>query len=157
LGRLTEIRELGGTSWRVSHKFYNNSLIRPGSFFGIYHITLSDPDSVYTAFEAFVGRLLDEQSQWHRTNTENFLMDEQGNATIKFKQQRSVQGNSMYSAGGGVPTNTRGKKGKPIQEENTFSKDLGQMEMPPEDGTFKLSRTKSASNVKLRKRKCCKS
>lgn len=84
-------------------------------------------------------------------------MDEQGNATIKFKQQRSVQGNSMYSAGGGVPTNTRGKKGKAIQEENTFSKDLGQMEMPPEDGTFKLSRTKSASNVKLRKRKCCKS
>lgn len=61
-------------------------------------------------------------------------MDEQGNATIKFKQQRSVQGNSMYSAGGGVVTNTKGKKGKAIQEENTFSKDLGQMEMPPEDG-----------------------
>ena len=125
MGRLTEIRELRGTSWRVSHKLYNNSLFRAGSFFGIYHITLSDPDSVYTAFEAFVGRLLDEQSQWQRTNTENFLMDEQGNATIKFKQQRSVQGNSMYSAGGGVATNTKGKKGKTIQEENTFSKDLG--------------------------------
>jgi len=31
----------------------------------------------------------------------------------------------MYSAGGGVATNTKGKKGKTIQEENTFSKDLG--------------------------------
>jgi hypothetical protein len=84
-------------------------------------------------------------------------MDEQGNATIKFKQQRTGQGNSMYSAGGGNAANNKGKKGKTIQDENTFSKDLGGMDMPPEDGTFKLSRTKSASNVKLRKRKCCKS
>jgi hypothetical protein len=63
----------------------------------------------------------------------------------------------MYSAGGRAAANTIGKKGKNIQDENTFSKDLGGMQMPPEDGTFKLSRTKSASNAKLRKRKCCKS
>jgi len=83
-------------------------------------------------------------------------VDEHGNATIKFKQSREGVG-SMYTAGGGVATNMKGKKGKTIQDENTFSKDLGGMQMPPEDGTFKLSRAKSASNVKLRKRKCCKS
>lgn len=57
----------------------------------------------------------------------------------------------MYSAGGGgggglAKTQTK-KGGKALQEENTFSKDLGQIQMPPEDGTFKLSRTKSASNA----------
>jgi hypothetical protein len=62
----------------------------------------------------------------------------------------------MYSAGGGLAKNQAKNKGKAIQEENTFSKDLGNMQMPPEDGTFKLSRSKSASNAK-KQRKCCKS
>ena len=84
---------------------------------------MGDPDSVYGAFEGFVGRLLDEGAQWQRTNTEQFLVDEHGNATIKFRQNR--EGNSsMYSAGGGV-AKTQSKKGKSVQEENTFSKDLG--------------------------------
>ena len=62
----------------------------------------------------------------------------------------------MYSAGGngGLAKNQAKKKGKATPEENTFSKDLGQV---PEDHTFKLSRTKSASNAVIRKRKCCKS
>ena len=47
-----------------------------GTFYGIYHMSLADTDSIYAAFEGFVGRLLDEQDLAKRTNTEQFLVDD---------------------------------------------------------------------------------
>ena len=58
---------------------------RDGSFYGIYHMSLGDPASVYQAFEGFVSRLLDEGANAERTSTEAFLVDPTGNATIKFR------------------------------------------------------------------------
>jgi len=56
-----------------------------GTFYGIYHVSLGDPDSVYKAFESFVSRVIDEGSNWQRTSTDAYLVDEHGNATIKVK------------------------------------------------------------------------
>jgi hypothetical protein len=156
LGKISSVFKI--LNCRLESKYIIlTSNFRLGTFYGIYHMSLTDTDSIYAAFEGFVSRVLDEQDLAKRTNTEQFLVDEQGNATIKFKQNRD-RNHSMYSAGGGVPAerDRKSKKGgRPIQDENTFSKDLGMA--PDEDGTFKLSRAKSASNVKMRKKKCCKS
>ena len=40
---------------------------------------------MYIAFEGFVTRIMEEASQYVRTNTETFLIDENGNATVKFR------------------------------------------------------------------------
>ena len=57
----------------------------PGTFYGIYHICINDKDSIFQAFENFASRIIDEQNQWQRTSTENYL-DIDGAQTMKIKK-----------------------------------------------------------------------
>ena len=70
-------------------KFYlkiKNFDNREGTFNGIYHISLNDPANIYQAFESFVSSLIDPGNMASRTTTENFLVDENGNQTIKVRK-----------------------------------------------------------------------
>ena len=65
-----------------------------GTFANIHHMSLSDPDSIYKAFETFTMQILAEGGGMQRTSTEQFLVDE----TIKYKNQNKKGGPSL--AGG---------------------------------------------------------
>ena len=39
-------------------------------FFGVYHVSLGQPESIYDAFENFLTRIHNEQFKFHRTSTE---------------------------------------------------------------------------------------
>ena len=68
---------------------------------GIYHVSINDPDSIYSAFENFISNILNMEAQNNRTSTENFLVND---ATIKFRpsahNKKGVA--SMYSQGGQI-------------------------------------------------------
>lgn len=78
-------------------------------------MSLSDPDQIYQAFESFVSTIIDPGNIKQRTSTECFLVDENGNQTIKVRKSQHGNRISMYAAGGGVG----GPKGE--EGEDTFS------------------------------------
>ena len=45
----------------------------PGEYTGIYHVSTSDPNSIYEAFADFTSIMLTQQAQNQRTSTDAYL------------------------------------------------------------------------------------
>ena len=73
----------------------NNS----GAFSAVFHVSISEPDTVYSAFVDFVQHIKEEEHLQNRRGTENFLED--NSIKPKTGAKSSQQSNAESGGGGG--------------------------------------------------------
>ena len=88
----------------------NNS----GAFSAVFHVSISEPDTVYSAFVDFVQHIKEEEHLQNRRGTENFLED--NSIKPKTVAKNSHQSNPQNSSGGV----SAAKENKIDNENDTF-------------------------------------
>jgi hypothetical protein len=83
-------------------------------FFGVYHVTLGQPDTIINAFEGFIERLIEESNNFHRRNTDDSKLLEDDSMRSKAHclceqicEQMGDQDDSFFAQPGNIMINKR--------------------------------------------------